>query len=137
LNCIVIYDIPSNRARGKVADACMDYGMNRIQFSAFAGDLLRAHQEELILKARRLLGKSEGKVYLYCIGETEWDKRLEVIVEPKPKAVASRAKPVAAGEAPGGEAPGGEAPGGEAPAAEDGQAAPCVVAPPAEEESDE
>jgi CRISPR-associated protein Cas2 len=128
LNCIVIYDIPSNRARGKVADACMDYGMNRIQFSAFAGDLLRAHQEELILKARRLLGKNEGKVYLYCIGEGEWDKRLEVIVEPKKKAppgpAAGQDAAAPPGEAPQGEAPQGEAPQGEAPQGEDGQGAP-------------
>lgn len=83
MNCLVIYDIPSNRVRDKVADACMDYGMNRIQFSAFAGDLLRTHQEELAQKAQRLLGRNEGKVYLYCIGEREWADRLEVVVEAK------------------------------------------------------
>lgn len=82
MNCLVIYDIPSDRVRNKVADVCMDYGLNRIQFSAFSGDLLRTHQEELSQKARRLLGKNEGKVYLYCVGEHEWAERLEVIVEP-------------------------------------------------------
>lgn len=83
MNCLVIYDIPSNRIRDKVADACMDYGMNRIQFSAFAGDLQRTHQEELVQKAQRLLGRNEGKVYLYCIGEHEWADRLEIVVAEK------------------------------------------------------
>lgn len=79
--CIVIYDIVSNRVRNKIADVCMDYGLNRIQYSAFAGDLLRTHQEELIKKARQKLGKSEGKVYLFCIAEPEWARRLEVRID--------------------------------------------------------
>ncbi|MEO6063329.1 MAG: CRISPR-associated endonuclease Cas2, partial [Thermoflexales bacterium] len=73
MNCILIYDIPSsregNRIRSKLADICMDYGMNRIQYSAFCGDLLRTHQEELIGRARKKLGNKPGKVYLYPIGE--------------------------------------------------------------------
>jgi CRISPR-associated protein Cas2 len=81
--CIVIYDIPSDRARIKVADVCMNYGLNRIQYSAFAGDLLRTHQEELVEKARKFLGRQPGKIYLYCIGQSEWDQRLEVLHEEK------------------------------------------------------
>lgn len=79
MNCIVIYDIPSNRVRAKVADLCLDYGLNRIQFSAFAGALLRTHQEELMKKARARLAKQAGKVYLFCIGDAEWKQRLEVV----------------------------------------------------------
>ncbi len=60
MQCILIYDIPKDRIRNKIADACMDYGMQRIQFSAFAGDLARTHQEELIQKARKRLGKNAG-----------------------------------------------------------------------------
>ncbi len=80
--CIVIYDIVSNRVRNKIADICMDYGLNRIQYSAFAGDLLRTHQEELMKQARHKLGKSAGKVYLFCIAEPEWARRLEVNTAP-------------------------------------------------------
>jgi CRISPR-associated protein Cas2 len=86
MNCILIYDIPSgakgNRIRTKIADACMDYGMNRIQYSAFAGNLARTHQEELFMKALKRLGKSPGKVFLYCIGEREWAQRFEHCVLP-------------------------------------------------------
>lgn len=80
MNCLVIYDVRAgregNRVRTKLADLCMDYGMNRIQYSAFAGDLQRTHQEELFQRAQRLLGKTAGKVYLYPIGEGEWRQRL-------------------------------------------------------------
>lgn len=78
MNCIVIYDIPSNRIRSKVADICLDYGLNRIQYSAFAGDLARTHQQELIGRAHKCLGKNDGRIYLYCVSEREWAQRLEI-----------------------------------------------------------
>ena len=34
---ILIYDIPDDRLRSKVADACLEYGLDRIQYSAFLG----------------------------------------------------------------------------------------------------
>ncbi len=80
-NCIVIYDITSTRIRNQIADLCMDYGLNRIQYSAFAGRLLRVHQEELIRRAADKLGKYAGRIYLYCIGEREWQQRLEHCVQ--------------------------------------------------------
>jgi len=46
MQCLVVYDIPDDRVRGKVADICLDYGLDRIQYSAFLGDLQRTHQEE-------------------------------------------------------------------------------------------
>lgn len=81
MNCLLIYDITDNRIRTKVADMCMDYGMNRIQYSAFVGDLQRTHQKELMKRAIAQLGKRPGKIYLYCIGEREWPLRLEHVVE--------------------------------------------------------
>ena len=86
--CIVIYDIASNRARLKVADVCMNYGLNRIQYSAFAGTLLRTHQAELMERVRRCLGRQPGKVFLYCIGEPEMAQHLEIVVEAKKEEVA-------------------------------------------------
>ncbi len=85
MNCLLIYDIPDNRIRAKVADMCMDYGMNRIQYSAFVGDLQRTHQQELVKRAVARLGKKPGKVYLYCIGQNEWQQRLEHVREATPE----------------------------------------------------
>ena len=94
MNCLLIYDIPDDRVRVKVADMCMDYGMNRIQYSAFIGNLHRTHQQELIKRAVAKLGKKPGKIYLYCIGEKEWDQRLEHVRAAKPDAAAA-AQPTA------------------------------------------
>ena len=81
MRCLVIYDIPDDRARAEAANHCLDYGLDRIQYSAFLGDLSRTYQEELMLKVRRTLGKREGKVQLFVICERDWSQRLEVIRE--------------------------------------------------------
>jgi len=81
MRCLIVYDIPDDQVRAKVADHCLDYGLDRIQYSAFLGDLSRTHQEELMWKVRRTLGKREGKVQLFVICERDWSQRLEVIQE--------------------------------------------------------
>jgi len=75
---ILIYDISNDRVRGKVADACLDYGLDRIQFSAFAGELSQGHQEELMLKIEDLMGDETGSVQLFPICAQDWAKRLVV-----------------------------------------------------------
>ena len=37
--CLLVYDISHDRTRARVADACLDYGLDRIQYSAFCGTL--------------------------------------------------------------------------------------------------
>src|SRR5260370_6050920 len=61
---LLIYDITEDRARTRVADLCLDYGLKRIQYSAFWGDLPRTLQEELLLKIRRVLHGNTAAVRL-------------------------------------------------------------------------
>lgn len=75
MKCLLIYDIPDDRARGKVADFCLDYGLDRVQFSAFVGDLSSNHQEELMLKITKRLGKAPGKIDLFPICREDWRAR--------------------------------------------------------------
>jgi len=75
---ILVYDIESDRVRGKIADACLDYGLDRIQFSAFAGKLSRNHQQELMLRIGKLLGNGSGSVKLVPICDKDWQDRLEI-----------------------------------------------------------
>jgi CRISPR-associated protein Cas2 len=74
----LVYDITNDRARTKIADACQDYGLDRIQFSAFAGKLSRNRQEELMLSIADILGDHSGNIKLIPICEPDWDKRLEI-----------------------------------------------------------
>ena len=65
--------------RAKVADACQDYGMDRIQYSAFLGPLLPTHQEELMMKIKKILGRRPGNVQLFPLCETDWQNRRVVV----------------------------------------------------------
>ncbi|MCB0047786.1 MAG: CRISPR-associated endonuclease Cas2 [Caldilineaceae bacterium] len=76
MHCLLIYDIPDDRTRGKIADFCLDYGLDRIQYSAFLGRLSANHQEELMLKLEQRMGATPGKIDLFPICRQDWGNRL-------------------------------------------------------------
>ncbi len=75
MQCVVVYDIPDDGKRTKIADVCLDYGLDRIQYSAFLGDLQPTYQEELMLKVQKVLGKLPGNVQLFPVCEKDWAAR--------------------------------------------------------------
>ncbi len=79
MHCLLLYDIPHDGTRTKIADACLDYGLDRIQYSAFVGNISRNLQEELVLKIRKLLGKRDGRVLLLPICRKDW--KGQVVIE--------------------------------------------------------
>jgi CRISPR-associated protein Cas2 len=81
MKCLLVYDIPHDGTRTKIADFCLDYGLDRIQYSAFLGDLARTHQEELMLRVGERLGDRAGKIQLFVMCRTDWRQRLEIIQE--------------------------------------------------------
>lgn len=72
---MLVYDIPNDRARTKIADTCLDYGLDRIQYSAFYGRLSKSHQEDLMIKIQKVLGKASGNIQLIPVADREWQKR--------------------------------------------------------------
>lgn len=85
MQTLIVYDIPNDRVRGKIADVCLDYGLDRIQWSAFLGDLTRTHQEELWQKLSHVLGKQPGNIQLFPICENDWKGRQVLVRERKDK----------------------------------------------------
>ena len=81
MKCLLVYDIAHDGTRTKIADFCLDYGLDRIQYSAFLGDLTRTYQEELMLRIGERLGDREGKIQLFAICQNDWEQRLEIIQE--------------------------------------------------------
>jgi CRISPR-associated protein Cas2 len=79
LSTYVLYDIPDDAVRTKIADVCKDYGLERIQFSAFCGFLTRNKREELFLRLGHTLGERPGKILLQPVCEK--DVRLSLHVE--------------------------------------------------------
>jgi len=68
---LVIYDCESDRIRTKVSEACLDYGLTRVQFSAFVGKLNRSMREELFLKLCGLLDDSPARILVQPICEAD------------------------------------------------------------------
>ena len=83
MRCLLIYDIPHDGVRTKIADACLDYGLQRVQYSAFLGELSRVHQQELLLQIKRRIGKHEANIQLFPLDEKSWSGRR--IIEQKTK----------------------------------------------------
>jgi CRISPR-associated protein Cas2 len=78
MNVLLIYDIVHDGTRTKIAELCLDYGLDRIQYSSFEGELRRTHQEELMLKIKKILGKRPGDIRLIPICEKDLAQRLHV-----------------------------------------------------------
>lgn len=78
MQCLVIYDIPDDRIRGKVADRCLDYGLERIQYSAFLGNLSQTHRTELYRVLERTLGKARGDIRIMPLDDRSYSARRHV-----------------------------------------------------------
>lgn len=80
MNCLVVYDVPKTKIRARVADVCLDYGLTRIQFSAFFGELSVARQAALLAKIKRKVGKNDGNVQVIPVCERCMAGRQELCV---------------------------------------------------------
>ncbi len=71
VSVVLIYDVEDDRLRTRVAEACLDYGLERIQFSAFFGKLNRNRRQELALRVRSELGNESGRVRIIPVCEQD------------------------------------------------------------------
>ena len=71
MQVLVIYDVENDRIRFKVANACKDYGLQRIQFSAFRGELSGNRMEELFFRLKKTLGVDKGNIQMYPMCEKD------------------------------------------------------------------
>jgi len=80
LDTYVVYDIEDDRVRTQIANVCKDYGLERVQFSAFLGPLNANKREELYLRLKRVLGEKPGKVLVIPICEKDQKARRAITV---------------------------------------------------------
>ncbi|MBX9685130.1 MAG: CRISPR-associated endonuclease Cas2 [Candidatus Obscuribacterales bacterium] len=76
---LAIYDIEDDRIRTKISETCKDYGLQRIQFSAFLGDLSASRRDELMVKLKKLLGVCIGNIQIITLCDK--DARLRKIID--------------------------------------------------------
>lgn len=80
MKTFVVYDIVEDRVRNKVFQACKDYGLTHIQYSAFFGELNHNRREELYRRLKRTIGKKEGKVVIVPVCDKDLHLLLEIRV---------------------------------------------------------
>lgn len=61
----VIYDVTENKIRSKIANKCKNYGLRRVQKSAFLGSLSRNKIEMLSLEIKEVLNGSDDAVFIF------------------------------------------------------------------------
>jgi CRISPR-associated protein Cas2 len=71
VSLVLIYDIEEDRVRTRVADICLDYGLERIQFSAFFGRLNRNRRQELSLRVQAEIGNRSARVRVIPVCEDD------------------------------------------------------------------
>ncbi len=50
-----------------MSEVCLDYGLTRIQYSAFRGALNRNRQQELLQQVKRVVGQKQANTQLYTL----------------------------------------------------------------------
>jgi CRISPR-associated protein Cas2 len=71
VSLVLIYDIEEDWLRTRIGGICLDYGLERIQFSAFFGKLNRNRRQELALRVKNELGDESGRVRIIPVCEQD------------------------------------------------------------------
>jgi CRISPR-associated protein Cas2 len=74
----VIYDIVDTKKRTKIAKACKNYGLYRVQKSAFLGNLNRNELDELSLRCEDIMDEEVDSVYIFPMCEEDF-KRVKLL----------------------------------------------------------
>ena len=69
----VMYDIVKNKPRTKIAKACLEAGIYRVQKSVFLGDLNNAQRKELKVKIMDLIDAKNDSVYIFPMCEKDFN----------------------------------------------------------------
>lgn len=69
--CWVMYDIKNNKARSKVAKACLQMGLNRVQYSVFLGTLKTNDADSLQIQIEEFIDSKKDSVYIFPMSSDE------------------------------------------------------------------
>jgi CRISPR-associated protein Cas2 len=63
----VLYDIPQDKIRNRIAKICLEAGIYRVQKSVFLGDLNRTQLKELLSRIEDIINQDEDSVYVFPV----------------------------------------------------------------------
>jgi CRISPR-associated protein Cas2 len=68
----IIYDIVDNKTRAKIAKACKNKGLYRVQKSAFLGKLNKNQIDELKIICKDMINPEKDSVYMFPMCEEDF-----------------------------------------------------------------
>ncbi|MGQ9469555.1 MAG: CRISPR-associated endonuclease Cas2 [Nitrososphaerales archaeon] len=71
MKTLVIYDISDDNLRNAISEVCKNFGLLRIQKSAFIGNLTSSRRKELRDKLKEALGDANGNIQLFAICQSD------------------------------------------------------------------
>lgn len=71
VSLVLIYDIEDDRLRTRISDICLDYGLERVQFSAFFGKLNRNRRQELAMRIQREVENESARIRIVPVCEDD------------------------------------------------------------------
>jgi CRISPR-associated protein Cas2 len=66
-----MYDIKDDKARAKIAKACQQSGLYRVQYSVFLGTIDADRKDELYLRIEELMNEEVDSVYIFPMSKDE------------------------------------------------------------------
>lgn len=82
MKTLVIYDIEKDKIRNKIFEACKDYGLTHIQYSAFFGELNHNRRQELKQRLQRILGNNMGDIIICPVCDKDLKLLVNIRVKP-------------------------------------------------------
>lgn len=73
---MVIYDVSNDKERGKLAEICLDFGLERVQKSVFLGELGDSLRRKLILELREKIPQREFNLQIFELDKNSDKRRL-------------------------------------------------------------
>lgn len=70
----IIYDIKEDKKRTRIAKACKDKGLYRVQKSAFLGTLNKNQIDELKIMCEDIINPDEDSIYIFPMCEDDFKK---------------------------------------------------------------
>ncbi|KJR43127.1 CRISPR-associated protein, Cas2 family [Candidatus Magnetoovum chiemensis] len=70
----IIYDISNDRTRSKVAKACKNTGLYRVQKSAFLGNINKNQIDELKIMCEDIIDEDVDSIYIFPMCDEDFKK---------------------------------------------------------------
>lgn len=80
MHYVVVYDFTDDRARARAAEVLKDYGLVRIQYSAFVGELEPRRLRSLLTDLRKVVSRAKGERKVIHLFPVPIDSLKRVIV---------------------------------------------------------